>query len=292
MMTILNFIILLDKSRNFFFKRSSFCFFSAGGSFFFDRMTFQFPATDVIIGIIDLHAYIISFLVFVFIFVFWIFANVLFEFFYKPHYPSSAQDFKYILTTLTNSVPTHNLFVEFIWTIFPSLLLVAIAIPSFSLLYLISDLTISQSYVVFVQCVGKQWYWEYFTYVGQICLPNTGIPVPQYWVPPVESYMVPTTDLPLGARRLLTVDMPLILPVQTDIMLGVTSTDVIHSWTIPSFGVKIDAIPGHLNRVKINVKDVGVYYGQCSELCGVNHGFMPIQVQVVHPETFFSITSK
>jgi cytochrome c oxidase subunit II len=261
---------------------SSLCFFGKCSNF-------QFPATDVMMGVINLHAYIMSFLFFVFIFVFWLFANILFEFFYKPHNPRSKYDFKYIFIGLSNRVPTHNLIIELIWTILPSFILVAIAVPSFSLLYLMSDLTIVQNYIVFVQCVGKQWYWEYFTYVGQISTAENTQPIPHHWVSPMDSYMIPTNELELGKPRLLTVDHPLIVPVQTDLLLGITATDVLHSWTVPSFGVKMDAIPGHLNRVKVNVKRTGVYYGQCSELCGVNHGFMPIEVRVVDPETFFSI---
>lgn len=253
--------------------------------------TFQYPATDVMMGMINLHAYIMSFLFFVFIFVFWLFANILSEFYYKPHYPESKDDFKYILVGLTNRIPTHNLVIEFIWTILPSLILVAIAIPSFSLLYLMSDLTIVQNYIVFIHCVGKQWYWEYFTYIGQVSTAENGVPVPTYWVAPMDSYMLPVNELELGKPRLLAVDRPLVVPVQTDLLLGVTATDVIHSWAVPSFGVKMDAIPGHLNRVKVNIKRTGIYYGQCSELCGVNHGFMPIEVRVVEPEVFFSVRS-
>lgn len=254
--------------------------------FFGQCSSFQFPATDIMMNMINLHAYIMSFLAGVLVFVVWLFGNILYEFHYKPYFPTSKDDFKFILVGIKNKVPTHNMLVEFVWTILPSLILVAIAIPSFSLLYLMSDLTVNQKHIIFVHCVGKQWYWEYFTYIGY-SLNNLGYPYPHQWVPPKDSYMKHIDELVPGQQRLLTVDKPLVIPVQTDLLLGITATDVIHSWAVPSFGIKMDAIPGHLNRVKLNVKRTGVYYGQCSELCGVNHGFMPIQVKVVDPESYF-----
>jgi len=101
-----------------------------------------------------------------------------------------------------------------------------------------------------------------------------------------DSYMIDTNDLILGEKRLLETDVPLILPTKTHIRLLVTSDDVLHCFAIPRFGLKIDAVPGRLNEAHIFIKDPGVYYGQCSEICGVNHGFMPIQVIAVEPSTF------
>jgi heme/copper-type cytochrome/quinol oxidase subunit 2 len=96
-----------------------------------------------------------------------------------------------------------------------------------------------------------------------------------------DSYLIPTDDLPMGSFRLLEVDRRVVLPVQTNIRLLVTSYDVIHSWAVPSFGVKVDAIPGRLNEYFLKVNYLGTFYGQCSEICGVNHGFMPIKVEIV-----------
>ncbi len=171
-----------------------------------------------------------------------------------------------------NPVPakfSHNTLVEVIWTTAPVLILVAIAIPSFKLLYMQdvipeADLT--------VKATGHQWYWDYE-------YPETGVTI--------TSIMTPRADaVAQGREPLLAADDPLVVPAGATVRVQVTSTDVIHAWTVPSFGVKIDAMPGRLNEIWFQVDEPGIYYGQCSELCGKDHAFMPIEVHVVPPAQF------
>ena len=191
-----------------------------------------------------------------------------------------------------NPVPSrtsHNTMIEVVWTIVPILILVVIAIPSFRLLYKQLDIP---EYQMTVKAIGYQWYWGYeYTDEGMDDL---------YF----DSYMVgdaldPAKDkadreafaekrgLTLNeVPRLLAVDNELVIPVNTTVRLQVTSEDVIHAFAMPSMGVKIDAIPGRLNETWFHARNEGVYYGQCSELCGVNHAFMPIAVRVVSDDQY------
>ena len=170
-----------------------------------------------------------------------------------------------------NPVPsrtTHNTFIEVIWTVVPVLILVAVAVPSFRLLFYQlntpkADLTI--------KATGKQWFWSY------------NYPDQKF---EFDSVMVQTKDLKPGQPRLLTVDNELVVPVNKIVRVQTTGADVIHSWAVPSFGVKIDAIPGRLNETWFKAEREGTYYGQCSELCGRDHAFMPIVVHVVSDKDY------
>jgi cytochrome c oxidase subunit 2 len=173
-----------------------------------------------------------------------------------------------------NPVPTkttHNTLLEMAWTVLPVIILVVIAVPSFKLLYYEdvipkADMTI--------KATGHQWYWSYeYPDNGKISF---------------DSLVVPDNQLKKGQPRLLTVDNPVVVPVNTTVRVIATGADVIHSWAVPSFGVKQDAVPGRLNETWFRVLKEGTYYGQCSELCGVNHGFMPIEVHVVSKDKFNS----
>lgn len=162
----------------------------------------------------------------------------------------------------------HNTFLEVIWTTIPVLVLVFIAFPSFKILYMMdvtpkADLTI--------KAIGSQWYWTYE-------YPDHGIHF--------DSNILPDAQLKPGQLRLLEVDNRVIVPVNTNVRVITTSNDVLHSWAIPAFGVKRDSVPGRLNETWFNVRKEGVYYGQCSELCGIKHGFMPIVVEAVSKEKF------
>ncbi len=170
----------------------------------------------------------------------------------------------------TASQTAHNTVLEVIWTIIPVLILVFIAFPSFRLLYMMdvtpkADLTI--------KAIGNQWYWTY--------------EYPDYDIK-FDSNIVPENELKSGQLRLLEVDNRVIVPVGTNVRVITTSADVLHSWAVPAFGIKRDSVPGRLNETWFNVKKAGVYYGQCSELCGVKHGFMPIVVQAVSQKEFES----
>jgi heme/copper-type cytochrome/quinol oxidase subunit 2 len=167
---------------------------------------------------------------------------------------------------------THAPRLEIIWTIFPSFILLAIAIPSLILLYQLDNV---EPISLCIKVIGHQWYWTY----------EIGISIPlfsdltrfsQESIPTsFDSYMLSEE---LSNLRLLEVDNPLFVPVDMPLTFMITSTDVLHSWAVPSLGIKVDAIPGRLNRVGVSVLYTGIFYGQCSELCGVNHGFMPINI--------------
>ncbi|HQS08635.1 MAG TPA: cytochrome c oxidase subunit II [Xanthobacteraceae bacterium] len=171
-----------------------------------------------------------------------------------------------------NPVPSktsHNTLIEVIWTVAPVMILVAIAIPSFRLLHL--ELNIPPADMT-VKVTGHQWYWSY-EYPD-----NGGFGF--------DSLMIPEKDLKAGQPRLLAVDNEVIVPVNKTVRIQVTAADVIHSFAVPSFGVKIDALPGRLNESWFKATKEGVYYGQCSELCGRDHAFMPIAVRVVSQAEF------
>jgi cytochrome c oxidase subunit II len=171
-----------------------------------------------------------------------------------------------------NPVPTrtsHNTVIEMLWTIIPVLILVMIAIPSFKLMYYMDrvphpDMTI--------KVTGHQWYWSY-EYPDQKGLA-------------FDSNVIQQADLKPGQKRLLDVDNPLVVPIHTNIQVLVTSTDVIHSWFIPSFGVQEYAIIGRLNESWFNVDREGTYYGECNQICGVNHAFMPIKIVALSKDAF------
>jgi cytochrome c oxidase subunit 2 len=133
---------------------------------------------------------------------------------------------------------------------------------------------------VTIKAIGHQWYWSYDHHNR---IDGVATPVVSF-----DSYMVLEDDLPEGGLRLLEVDNRLYLPVNTPIRMLITSADVLHSWAVPSFGVKLDACPGRLNQVMMNINREGSFYGQCSELCGVNHRFMPINVKVVGVDAYLA----
>jgi len=169
----------------------------------------------------------------------------------------------------TPSRTTHNSLLEVAWTIVPVVILVAIAIPSFRLLFLELD---SPTPDLTVKATGKQWYWSYN-------YPDNGNFE-------FDSLLVEDKDLKPGQPRLLTVDNELVVPVNKVVHVLVTGADVIHSFAVPSFGVKIDAVPGRLNDTWFKATSEGLFHGQCSELCGKDHAFMPITVRVVSDAEF------
>lgn len=163
----------------------------------------------------------------------------------------------------------HGQTLEIIWTIFPAIILLLIAFPSFILLYLCDEVLTP---AMTIKVVGLQWYWKY-EYSDFIS--DTGETI-EY-----ESYIIPDDMLEEGQLRLLDTDTSIIVPVDTHVRFIVTANDVIHSFAVPSLGLKVDATPGRLNQVSALIQRTGVYYGQCSELCGVNHALMPIKVECV-----------
>lgn len=164
----------------------------------------------------------------------------------------------------------HNTILEVIWTLIPCGILLLIAIPSFSLLYVIEDLNIIEGTL---KIIGNQWYWSY------------EIPC-ELFEKKIESIMISEKDLIEGSLRLLEVDERIILPIEKQLRLFITASDVLHSFAIPSLGIKMDACPGRLNQVALFIKRRGIYYGQCSEICGINHAFMPIVIEAMDEEEF------
>lgn len=171
-----------------------------------------------------------------------------------------------------NPVPSktaHNTTIEVLWTVLPVLILVGIAIPSFRLLYLQDRV---ENPEMTIKAIGRQWYWSY--------------EYPDHGNFTFDSYMVKDADLKPGQMRLLEVDNQVVVPVDTNVRLYTTASDVLHAWTIPAFGIKIDAVTGRLNESWFRVTKPGTYYGQCSELCGVGHAFMPITVRAISKAEF------
>lgn len=223
------------------------------------QMNFQTPATDTMEKIVDLHHDIMFFLVLIVVFVSYMLTTIIW------HYASTNK------TSLRVAFSHHTL-LEKVWTYIPTVIILTIASPSFSLLYSL-DAVVDPK--ITLKVIGHQWYWSYET-IDML----TGREVN------FDSYMLLESDLPAGGLRLLEVDNRITVPARTEIRLLITSVDVIHSWAVPALGVKMDACPGRLNQVALRINRPGTFYGQCSELCGINHSFMPIVVDVVTPEQY------
>nr|YP_009538041.1 cytochrome c oxidase subunit II [Limenitis populi]AYN60784.1 cytochrome c oxidase subunit 2 [Limenitis populi] len=160
--------------------------------------------------------------------------------------------------------------IELIWTILPAITLIFIALPSLRLLYLLDELN---NPLITLKSIGHQWYWSYeYSDFNNV---------------EFDSYMIQSTNN-LNNFRLLDVDNRIILPMNNQIRILITSTDVIHSWTIPSLSVKVDANPGRLNQTSFFINRPGIFYGQCSEICGANHSFMPIVIESISIKNFIN----
>jgi cytochrome c oxidase subunit 2 len=214
------------------------------------QTSIQDPATDCLEWMTSFHDLLMADMILIIAIIFFLILTLIID---PIHHRNS------------NSYFSHSQNLEIFWTVVPALILLSIAYPSFNLLYSLDDLT---DPVLTVKIIGHQWYWsyEFLDLDFQAC--------------EFDSYMVPTEDLILGEFRLLTTDNQLALPKAVPIKLLITSADVLHCWAVPSFGIKIDSCPGRLNEASLYVKRTGLYFGQCSEICGVNHGFMPIMVTV------------
>lgn len=225
------------------------------------QIGFQDGAAPGFEGITDLHDSIFFHLIVISIFVFWVLSSVIFNFSFK----NSPIVYKY---------SNHGTIIELIWTITPAFVLIAIAFPSFKLLYMLDEVVTP---AMTIKVVGHQWYWSY-EYSDFISESGDSIEF--------DSYMVPDSDLELGQLRLLEVDNRVVVPVNTHIRFIVTSTDVIHDFAVPALGLKIDAVPGRLNQTSFISLRPGVFRGQCSEICGVYHAFMPIVVEALPKNEF------
>jgi len=241
----------------------------------FEEIGFQDPATPIMEGIVDLHDYIMMYLIMILVFVLYVFFSILVSFYrpFKAPRTEDALEFRNVL--LEGRLLTHGTLLEVVWTVAPSFILLLIAVPSFALLYSMDEVI---DPALTLKAVGHQWYWsyEYSDYMND-----------RSFAVAFDSYMVPTDELSVeGQFRLLEVDNQVVLPTNTHIRILVTATDVLHSFAVPSLGVKIDCVPGRLNQVSTFIKHEGLYFGQCSEICGVNHGFMPIAIKAVEMPDF------
>lgn len=226
------------------------------------QFSFQDPATPIMEGIINLHHDLMFFICVISIFVTWMLFRTLWHFNYLQNSKASTM--------------THGTLIEMVWTITPAFILLIIAIPSFSLLYAMDEVI---SPAITIKTLGHQWYWsyEYSDYINE-----------EGDFLEFDSYMLPEEDLTIGQLRLLEVDNRMVIPVNTHVRIIVSAADVLHSWAIPSLGIKCDAIPGRLNQTSLFIKREGIYYGQCSEICGINHGFMPIVIEAVSLKNYIN----
>ena len=225
------------------------------------QLGFQDSATPGFSGIVELHNTIFFYLVVICVAVFWLLGSIM-------HYYSSNNN------PIIHKYLNHGTLIELIWTISPALVLIAIAFPSFRLLYVLDEVI---SPTITIKVTGHQWYWsyEYSDYITE-----SGDPIE------FDSYMIPESDLELGQFRLLDVDNSVVIPVDCHVRFIVTAADVLHDYAVPSLGIKVDATPGRLNQASVIVERVCSAYGQCSELCGVYHGFMPTKIDAVNVDEY------
>jgi cytochrome c oxidase subunit 2 len=231
------------------------------------QMSFQDAATPVMEGIINLHHDLMFFITLILFFVLVVLIRTLLYF----HKDSN------ISGTARNVV--HGTTIEIIWTVLPSIILIIVALPSFALLYSIDEIV---DPALTIKCIGHQWYWsyEYSDFQKQLGVIN------------FDSYMIPEDELEIGELRLLEVDNRIVLPINTHIRVLVTATDVLHSWAVPSLGIKMDACIGRLNQTSMFILREGVFFGMCSEICGVGHANMPIVVEAVAVKNYITWLSE
>jgi len=224
---------------------------------------FQDSATPQMEGLVELHDIIMYYLVIILFGVGWMLFSIIWNFNNKR----SPMSHKYL---------NHGTLIEVIWTITPAIVLILIAFPSFKLLYLMDEINDPSMTII---AEGHQWYWSY-QYPDFLDANNDLIEF--------DSYIIPDSDLEPGSLRLLDVDNRVILPELTHIRFLITAGDVIHSFAVPSLGIKCDAYPGRLNEVSVFINREGVYYGQCSEICGILHSSMPIAIEAISPSKFIN----
>ena len=222
---------------------------------------FQDSATPQMEGLVELHDNIMYYLVIILFSVGWILLSIV-----RNYIQSKA--------VISHKYLNHGTLIELIWTITPAIILMLIAFPSFKLLYLMDEVSDPSMSVL---AEGHQWYWSY-QYPDFLNLDNELIEF--------DSYIVPESDLEEGTLRMLEVDNKVIIPELTHVRFIVTAGDVIHSFSCNSLGIKADAYPGRLNQVSVFINREGVFYGQCSEICGILHSSMPIVIESVSLEKF------
>jgi cytochrome c oxidase subunit II len=224
---------------------------------------FQDSATPQMEGLVELHDNIMYYLVIILFAVGWILLSI-------------VRNYVFTKSPISHKYLNHGTLIELIWTITPAVILILIAFPSFKLLYLMDEVNDPSMSVL---AEGHQWYWSY-QYPDFLNLDDELIEF--------DSYIIPESDLVEGALRMLEVDNRVILPELTHVRFIITSGDVIHSFACPSLGIKADAYPGRLNQISVFINREGVFYGQCSEICGILHSSMPIVIESVSLEKFLN----
>lgn len=232
------------------------------------QVNFSEACSPTMEGIISFNGNVLFTISFIGIGVGWILANCIY--YYSENNTSQVSSF------------THSKELEIVWTSIPAIILLLLATPSFSLLYSMDEIA---DPTVTLKIIGHQWYWSYeYSDIQTHCLNDSSLEVPSL---KYSCYLTALETLPekQGYFRLLETNRRIVLPANTHLRLLVTSADVLHSWTVPSFGVKVDACPGRLNQLNMFLKRTGLFFGQCSEICGVNHAFMPIALLAIDPVT-------
>jgi len=235
-----------------------------------EQYGFQDPATPIMEGIILFHNDLFLYLIIIAVLVSGILLLNICYFRDNRIFNTFVYPFNYLKLT-------HNLSLEIIWTIIPTIILACIVLPSFHLLYAMEEIIIPE---LTIKVIGNQWYWTYEYGLKK----NNKLSLKK-----MESLMKLSPDLEIGTFRNLEVTNKLVIPKNTYIRFLITATDVLHSWAIPSLGIKTDAIPGRLNQVITYCKRPSILYGQCSEICGVNHSFMPIVISVIDRESYINL---
>lgn len=224
------------------------------------QMGFQDPATTTMEGIFLFNLHLLFVIIGIVVLVAWLLFVIL-------------KNFTELKSSTTKNF-THSNIIEIIWTTIPAFILLSLASPSFSLLYSLDEISNPE---ITLKILGHQWYWSYEISDFKSCSQNQNL---KY-----ASYMLTNESLKennsIGFFRNLETNKRVVLPTNTHLRLLITAVDVLHSWTIPSFGVKVDACPGRLNQANLFIKRFGIFFGQCSEICGVNHGFMPVVLLAV-----------
>ena len=273
---MLNFIHNILNSISFFFNNLA----SSSNTILADasepwQFGFQDPATPIMEGIVNFHYDIMFFIIVICVFVCWVLYSCIQIFKEDLGKTSSrSEDFQ----AYSQGV-SHNTNLEIAWTLAPAFILMIIAVPSFALLYAMEELV---EPTLTIKVTGNQWYWQYeYSSCKNLDIAEHIVDGKKF-----DSYMIASDELEEGNLRLLEVDKRLQIPTNTHVQVVITAADVLHCWAVPSLGVKVDACPGRLNQTTVFIKRPGVFYGQCSEICGVNHGFMPIVVEGVSMKDF------
>jgi len=275
---MLNFFNIILNSISFFFNNLA----SSSNIILADasepwQLGFQDPATSVMSEIINFHYDLMAFIIVICVFVCWVLYSCIALFKEDLNKTNTRQE---EFRAYSQGI-SHHTNLEIAWTLAPAVILLFIAVPSFALLYNMESLTEPS---LTVKVTGNQWYWQY-EYNGSKDLDGADYAIDGQ---KFDSYMTPSDDLEEGQLRLLEVDNRLQLPINTHVQMVITSSDVLHCWAVPSLGVKVDACPGRLNQTTVFIQRPGTFYGQCSEICGQNHGFMPIVVEGLSMKDFLA----